>query len=123
MDTTLPRDGGSTPLGIGEFRPVTEEGQEEGKNDSEYRHWLLSEARSRNQMVPESIHLTLVISTAILTRTGFSGATAILIVEQKVRQVLPIAHRVYSLKLGRVAFSGQPSERIDNRDKPRDFFL
>ena len=43
--------------------------------------------------------------------------------EQKVRQVLPISHRVYSLKLGRVAFAGQPSELIDNRDKLRELFL
>ena len=37
------------------------------------------------------------------------GAT-ILIVEQKVRKVLAIADHVYSLKLGKVAFSGPPTD-------------
>lgn len=48
---------------------------------------------------------------------------AILIVEQKVRQVLTICDRVYSMKLGRTAFSGKPEELQDAPEKLRDLFL
>lgn len=48
---------------------------------------------------------------------------SILIVEQKVKQVLAVCNRVYSLKLGRVAFSGQPKELMDEPGKLRDLFL
>lgn len=48
---------------------------------------------------------------------------SILIVEQKVRQVLAVCNRVYSLKLGRVVFSGQPKELTDEPGKLRDLFL
>jgi branched-chain amino acid transport system ATP-binding protein len=37
---------------------------------------------------------------------------AVLIVEQKVREVLKISHRVYGLKLGGVEFAGLPEEMI-----------
>jgi len=47
----------------------------------------------------------------------------ILIVEQKVRKVLTIADHVYSLKLGKVAFSGPPAELISNTDVLRRLFL
>jgi len=49
--------------------------------------------------------------------------TAILIVEQKVREVLAICSRVYSLKLGAVAFTGRPDELQNNKEKLRQLFL
>jgi branched-chain amino acid transport system ATP-binding protein len=48
---------------------------------------------------------------------------SILIVEQKVSQVLDICHRVYSLKLGRVAYSGFPDELKSDRGKLQKLFL
>jgi len=48
---------------------------------------------------------------------------AILIVEQKVLEVLEISHRVYSVKLGRVAFEGEPGELKGNKQKIKDLFL
>ena len=50
-----------------------------------------------------------------------TGVT-VLIVEQKVREVLKICHRVYSVKLGKVAFSGKPEELAD-REKLKGLFL
>jgi ABC-type branched-subunit amino acid transport system ATPase component len=47
----------------------------------------------------------------------------VLIVEQKVRQVLAISHRVYALKLGEVSFAGEPADLADNTDRLRDLFL
>ena len=40
-----------------------------------------------------------------------SGVT-ILIVEQKVREVLEICHHIYSIKLGKIAYSGTPETLI-----------
>ena len=51
------------------------------------------------------------------------AGVAILIVEQKVRDVLEICDRVYSMKLGRVAFAGQPDELKADKVKIRDLFL
>lgn len=48
---------------------------------------------------------------------------SILIVEQKVSQVLQICHYVYALKLGKIFYSGLPSEIINNKDKLRTIFL
>jgi len=48
---------------------------------------------------------------------------SILIVEQKVKKVLEICQRVYSIKLGKVAFIGLPSELLKNQEKLRDLFL
>jgi branched-chain amino acid transport system ATP-binding protein len=48
---------------------------------------------------------------------------AILIVEQKVRDVLEICHKVYSIKLGKVAFSGPPEELKGNKEKLKQLFL
>ena len=48
---------------------------------------------------------------------------AILIVEQKVREVLEICGRVYSMKLGKVAFEGLPDELKADKTKIRDLFL
>ena len=49
--------------------------------------------------------------------------TSILIVEQKVREVLDICNRVYSLKFGKVAFDGLPQELKDDKPKLKQLFL
>ena len=46
----------------------------------------------------------------------------IIIVEQKVRDVLKIADRVYALKLGRIAFEGTPEE-LEKGEKLKEIFL
>ncbi len=51
-----------------------------------------------------------------------TGVT-IVIVEQKVREVLRICNRVYSLKLGRLAFDGTPEELQDDKAKLKELFL
>jgi len=47
----------------------------------------------------------------------------ILIVEQKVREVLGICHRVYCLKLGKVSYSGPPEELRNDNTKLKQVFL
>lgn len=47
----------------------------------------------------------------------------ILIVEQKVRELLEICSRVYSLKLGRIAFEGVPQQLKENKEKLKQLFL
>ena len=49
--------------------------------------------------------------------------TAILIVEQKVREVLAVCQRVYGIKLGRLAFTGSPDQLRDDKEKLRQLFL
>ena len=49
--------------------------------------------------------------------------TSILIVEQKVRDVLEICNRVYSIKLGKVAFAGIPAELKGDKEKLKQLFL
>lgn len=49
--------------------------------------------------------------------------TSILIVEQKVNEVLRISHRVYSMKLGRASFSGSSQQLIDDPGMLRELFL
>jgi len=51
------------------------------------------------------------------------AGVAILIVEQKVRDVLEICDTVYSMKLGRVAFAGQPDDLRADKARIRDLFL
>lgn len=58
-----------------------------------------------------------------MTRVNRETGVAILIVEQKVRDVLAISQRVYSLRLGRVAFMGLPASLEEDKDKLRDLFL
>jgi branched-chain amino acid transport system ATP-binding protein len=53
--------------------------------------------------------------------SGDSGM-AVLIVEQKVREVLKIAHRVYVLRNGSVSFSGLAGELSDDA-KLREVYL
>lgn len=48
---------------------------------------------------------------------------SVLIVEQKVREVLAISHRVYGLKLGKMAFSGTPGELLGDKERSRELFL
>jgi branched-chain amino acid transport system ATP-binding protein len=48
---------------------------------------------------------------------------AMLIVEQKVMDVFEICHRVYSIKLGRVAFEGKPGELKGNKQMIKELFL
>lgn len=52
-------------------------------------------------------------------QTGVS----ILIVEQKVREVLEIADRVYGMKLGRVVFDGESKVALDNPNILKEIFL
>lgn len=47
--------------------------------------------------------------------------TSILIVEQKVRQILKISHRVYGIKMGKVAFDGLPEELLEHSELRRVF--
>jgi len=51
-----------------------------------------------------------------------TGVT-IFIVEQKVREVLRVCSRVYSLKLGRLAFDGMSEELKNDRAKLKELFL
>jgi branched-chain amino acid transport system ATP-binding protein len=48
---------------------------------------------------------------------------AVLIVEQKVREVLKIAQRVYVLRNGQVSFSGSIDELLDNDVRLREAYL
>jgi len=47
----------------------------------------------------------------------------VLIVEQKVRKVLEISDQVYSIKLGKIAFSGASEELKDDKAKLKKLFL
>jgi branched-chain amino acid transport system ATP-binding protein len=58
-----------------------------------------------------------------ITEINRETGVAILIVEQKVREVLEICDRVYSMKLGRVAFEGQPEDLKADKAKIKDLFL
>ncbi|MEW6363129.1 MAG: ABC transporter ATP-binding protein [Acidobacteriota bacterium] len=51
-----------------------------------------------------------------------SGVTT-LVVEQKVRQVLGICNRVYSMKLGKMAFDGSPDDLKRDDAKLKELFL
>jgi branched-chain amino acid transport system ATP-binding protein len=48
---------------------------------------------------------------------------AILLVEQKVQEALAISSRVYSFKLGKVAYDGPAETLKNNKDKLRELFL
>jgi len=47
----------------------------------------------------------------------------VLIVEQKVREVLEVCHHVYSIKLGEIAYSGKPEIIKNDKEKLRELFL
>lgn len=57
-----------------------------------------------------------------LTEINRAFGTTMIIVEQKVREVLRICHRAYLLKMGRVAYSGFSSELLEG-DRIREIFL
>ena len=57
--------------------------------------------------------------TEINRETGVS----ILIVEQKVREVFDICTKVYSIKLGKVAFEGSPEELKEDKTKLKQLIL
>lgn len=48
---------------------------------------------------------------------------SILIVEQKVKEVLAVSHKVYSVKLGKVAYEGKPETLINTKEKLKELFL
>jgi branched-chain amino acid transport system ATP-binding protein len=58
-----------------------------------------------------------------ITEINREAGVAILIVEQKVREVLEICNRVYSMKLGRVSFEGHPDDLKVDKAKIKDLFL
>ena len=47
----------------------------------------------------------------------------VLIVEQKVREVLNICHHIYSIKLGKIAYSGAPELLKTDKQKLKELFL
>jgi branched-chain amino acid transport system ATP-binding protein len=47
----------------------------------------------------------------------------ILIVEQKVREVLAISNRVYSLKLGKITYEGRSGDLLSNKEELKTLFL
>lgn len=59
---------------------------------------------------------------AKLTEINRAFGTTMLIVEQKVREVLKICQSAYLLKMGRVAYAGNSSELLEG-DRIRDIFL
>ncbi len=63
------------------------------------------------------------ISTAFerIQKVNEEKGTAILIVEQKVRKVLEICHRVYGIKLGKVAFEGLPKDLMEHTELRKVF--
>ena len=58
-----------------------------------------------------------------IAEISHEAGVAILIVEQKVREVLDICNRAYSMKLGKIAFEGHPEELKSDKTKIRDLFL
>jgi len=47
----------------------------------------------------------------------------VLIVEQKVREVLEVCHHIYSIKLGKTAYSGRPEILKTDKHKLKELFL
>ena len=56
-----------------------------------------------------------------IRRINLEMKTTVLIVEQKVRKVLQISHRIYGIKLGKVAFEGLPDELLRQGELQRVF--
>ena len=46
-----------------------------------------------------------------------------MIVEQKVKDTLPFVNRVYSIKLGKIAYEGVPNRLLEDRERLKDLFL
>jgi len=58
-----------------------------------------------------------------VTEINRESGVSILIVEQKVRKVLEICSRVYSMKLGKVVFEGPPDDLKHDKAKLKQLFL
>jgi len=58
-----------------------------------------------------------------IVEINHESGVSILIVEQKVREVLDICKRVYSIKLGKVAFKGLPDDLKHDKAKLKKLFL
>lgn len=58
-----------------------------------------------------------------LTEINQKFRVSMLIVEQKVNEVLNISDKIYSIKLGKVAFEGKPDELKGNTEKLKELFL
>jgi branched-chain amino acid transport system ATP-binding protein len=59
---------------------------------------------------------------ALIEDINRKKGTTILIVEQKVREVLKISHHVYALKMGEIVFNGLPDE-LQKEDQLKKIFL
>jgi branched-chain amino acid transport system ATP-binding protein len=70
-------------------------------------------------LFPNFVGLVFNKITEINQETGIT----LLIVEQKVREILEICDRVYSMKLGKIAFSGSPNELKEDKAKLKELFL
>ena len=57
-----------------------------------------------------------------IQQISLDSGTAVLIVEQKVREVLKIAHRVFVLRTGSIAFSGLTAD-LSDENKLREVYL
>jgi branched-chain amino acid transport system ATP-binding protein len=57
-----------------------------------------------------------------IRRINRDFGTTIVIVEQKVRELLQISHRVYALRMGEIVFEGPPDD-LESGDKLRRIFL
>lgn len=58
-----------------------------------------------------------------IVKINRDSGVSILIVEQKVREVLEVCSRVYSMKLGKVAFEGPPDDLKKDKSKLKELFL
>ena len=58
-----------------------------------------------------------------ITKLNRETGVTILIVEQKVREVLAICTRVYSVKLGKILYDGNPDELRGDSTKLKELFL
>lgn len=58
-----------------------------------------------------------------IVKINRDSGVSILIVEQKVREVLEVCSRVYLMKLGKVAFEGPPDDLKKDKSKLKELFL
>ena len=58
-----------------------------------------------------------------IVRINQETEVTILIVEQRVREVLRICDRVYAVKHGEISFEGSPAELLDNSQEVKSLFL
>lgn len=131
---TLPRkEAKERIIQVLELFPVLKErGRQEAGNLSGGEQQMLALARA---LVPKpkllmldepSLGLAPNLVAAVFRRIADisrKAGVSILIVEQKVREILEICGRVYSMKLGRIAFEGQPEGLKENKAKLKELFL